>query len=181
VRKEGAGDVPAPLVSRQTSLRRRPSCSREQRLDRKVPAGGQLAREPLGGVVAALQLTVRISWNEYNAHGIRSGQGLMHDCRRPPGEPAQAALLPRRYDRAQTVVVRQCRPSTRKSEPPARTLRTAAHGPRSRTAATRAERRLDTAQGPGAAVADLRSGKKADEAALRQKEIQHVTTLGRHM
>jgi hypothetical protein len=51
------------------------------------------------------------------------------------------------------------------------------HRPGRRRAATRAKRRLDAAQRRSAAVADLRSREKADEATLRQEQIEHVTTL----
>jgi hypothetical protein len=63
-------------------------------------------------------------------------------------------------------------------EPPPGALSTAVYGPGRRGAAAHAERRLDAAQRRGAAVADLRSRERADEAALRQEQIEHVTTLG---
>jgi len=52
-------------------------------------------------------------------------------------------------------------------EPPPGALSTAVYGPGRRGAAAHAERRLDAAQRRGAAVADLRSRERADEAALR--------------
>ncbi len=66
-------------------------------------------------------------------------------------------------------------------EPTPGALSTAVYGPGRRGAAAHAERRLDAAQRGGAAVADLRSRKRADEAALRQEQIEHVTTLGQRV
>ena len=69
----------------------------------------------------------------------------------------------------------------REGEPPPGALSTAMHGPGRRCAAARAERRLDAAQRRGAAIADLHSRKRADETALRQEQIEHVTTLGQRV
>ena len=69
----------------------------------------------------------------------------------------------------------------REGEPPPGALSTAMHGPGRRRAAARAERRLDSAQRRGAAIADLRPGGRADEAALRQEQIEHVSTLGQRV
>lgn len=69
----------------------------------------------------------------------------------------------------------------REGEPPPGAFSTAMHGPGRRCTAARAERRLDAAQRRCAAVADLRSGERADEAALRQEQIEHVTTLGQRV
>jgi hypothetical protein len=69
----------------------------------------------------------------------------------------------------------------REGEPPPGALATAVHGPSRRRAAARAERRLNAAQRRGAAIADLRSRERADEAALRQEQIEHVTTLGQRV
>lgn len=69
----------------------------------------------------------------------------------------------------------------REGEPSPGALTAAMHRPGRRCAATRAERRLDAAQRRGAAVADLRPRERADEAALRQKQIEHVTTLGQRV
>ena len=69
----------------------------------------------------------------------------------------------------------------REGKPPPGAFSTAVHGPSRRRAATRAKRRLDAAQRGGAAVADLRSRERADEATLRQEKIEHVTTLGQRV
>jgi hypothetical protein len=53
----------------------------------------------------------------------------------------------------------------------------ASDGPGRRSAATRAKRWLDAAQCRRAPVADLRSRERADEAALREEQIEHVATL----
>ncbi len=98
MREEGTCDIAAPLVLRQPSLARRPSCSRQEWPEGKLPLGGKLARQPLGRVVSTLQPAVRIARDEDDTRGVRSCDRLADDCRGPPGEPAQAALLPRDHD-----------------------------------------------------------------------------------
>jgi len=67
----------------------------------------------------------------------------------------------------------------REGKPPPGAFSTAVHGPGRRRAATGAKRLLDASQRRSAAAADLRPWEKADEATLRQEQIEHVTTLGR--
>ena len=98
MREEGAHDVPAPLVLRQTSLARRSSCSRQEWPEGELPLSGKLASEPLGRVVPTLQPAVRIARDEDDTRGLRSHHRLPDDCRGPAGEPAQAALLPGDHD-----------------------------------------------------------------------------------
>ena len=69
----------------------------------------------------------------------------------------------------------------REREPPPGALSTAVDGPGRRRAAARAERGFDSSQRRGAAIADLRPRERADEAALRQEQIEHVTTLGQRV
>src|SRR2546427_112839 len=71
---------------------------------------------------------------------------------------------------------RSCCVGPREGEAPARTLRTALHGPGGRRPATLAERRLDAAEPHSATLAHLRSGTKAKETPLRKDQIEHVTT-----
>ena len=66
-------------------------------------------------------------------------------------------------------------------ESPPGAFSTALYWPGRRRAATRAKRRPDAAQRRGAAVTDLRSGERADDAALGQEQIEHVTTLGKRV
>ena len=88
VREEGIRYVPAPLVLRQPTLARRPSCSSQEWPDGELPLGGKLARQPLGRVVSAFQPAVRIARDEDDTRGVRSCHGLPDDCRSPAGEPA---------------------------------------------------------------------------------------------
>jgi hypothetical protein len=69
---------------------------------------------------------------------------------------------------AQPVVVHQHSSRMREREPATGALAAALYGPGRRGAATGAKRRLDAAQRRRAVVADLRSQKRADEAALRE-------------
>ena len=69
----------------------------------------------------------------------------------------------------------------REREPPPGAFSTTLYGPGRRRAAACAKRRLDAAQRRGAVLANLRSRERADEAALRQEQIEHVTTLGQRV
>ena len=124
-----------------------------------------------------LELAVGIARDEHDTHGVGPRKRVADDGRRPAGQPAEATLLPGGDDRTQTVVVHQCRPSTREGEPPARTLGTTPYRPGGWRTATLAERQLDAAESIGAAVANLRAGKRTEQTALRKQQIEHVTTL----
>jgi hypothetical protein len=69
----------------------------------------------------------------------------------------------------------------RERESASSALAAALHGPGRGRAATSAKRRLDPTQRRRAPVADLRSRERADEAALRKEQIEHVTTLGQRV
>ena len=176
MRKKSIGDIPTPFVLREPTLTRRSSGPRQERPRRQLPKSGKLVRQPLGGVMSALELSVRIAWNEHDTGRVRSGQRFADDRPCPGGQPAQTALLPGGHHRTQPVVVRQRRPSTSEGQPPARALCAALHRPGSRGAATLAERCLDTAEGRGAAVAHLRPGDETEKAALGQEQIEHATS-----
>ena len=139
MRKEGARDVPAPLVLRQPPLTRRTSRSRQQRSQRKLPFTGELARQPLGRMVSTLEPAIRIARDEDDTRGNRSRHRLADDRRSPAGKPAQATLLPGAHDRTKPVVVRQHRPSTREGEPATGAFATTIHRPRRRSTAPRAQ------------------------------------------
>jgi hypothetical protein len=132
-------------------------------------------------VVSTFEPAVRIARHEDDTCGDRSGHRLANDCRGPAGEPAQAALLPGAHDLTHPVVICQHGPSMRESEPAPGALATTVHGPGRRSAAPRAQRRLDASERRGAAVANLCSREGADEAALRQEQIEHVITLGQRV
>jgi hypothetical protein len=177
VGEEGTRDVPAPLVLCQASLARRPSCPRQEWAKGKLPLGSKLGRQALGGVVSTLQPAVGITGDEDDTRDIRSRQRFPDDCCGPAGEPAQPALLPGDHDLTQPVVIHQHGARMRERESASGALAAALYRPGRRGAATCAERWLDAAQCRRAAVADLRSRERADEAALREEQIEHVTTL----
>ena len=181
VRKKGVRDVPAPVVLCQPPLAWRPSRSRQQRPERELPLGGELARQPLRRVVSTLQPAVRIARDGHDTSGVRLGHRLADDRRCPAGEPPQATLLPGAHDRAKAVVVRQHGAGTSEGEPATGALSTTVDRPGRWRTAPLAQRRLDTAKGRGTTVANLCSRKRADEAALRQKQIEHVITLGQRV
>jgi len=69
----------------------------------------------------------------------------------------------------------------RKGEPAPGALSTPVYRPGRRRPAPYAERRLDAAQRRSTSVADLPSRERADQAALGQEQIEHITTLGQHV
>jgi hypothetical protein len=129
-------------------------------------------------VVSTLQPAVRIARDENDTRGIRSRQRLANDRCGPAGEPPQATLLPGTHDRAKPIVVRQHGPRARERQSATGALAATVDGPGGGRAAPRAQWGLDAAQRGGATVANLRSRKGTDEAALRQEQIEHVITLG---
>ena len=181
MRQEPACDVPPSFVLRQPALPARSRCPCQKPPQGKLPESSKLAGQPLSGMMPAYEPAVWIAGDEHDTRNLRSRQPLADDRRCPAGEPAQTAFLPGGYDRSQPVVVGQGRAGLSEGESPTRTLATASNRPGRRCAAALAERRLDAAKCRGAAVADLRTGKKAEQASLRQEEVEHVTTLGRRL
>jgi hypothetical protein len=94
------------------------------------------------------------------------------------GEPPQPTLLPRVDEPARCRVVADRCAGGREAEPSARALTAALHRPRGRRAAARTERRLDPLQLVTAAETELPSATAAHHAALRQKQLEHLPTLG---
>src|SRR5438132_12844783 len=60
---ERAPDVPPALGERETALAREPAGAVERRRDGKLPAAGELACEPLRGVVAATAAPGAVRWD----------------------------------------------------------------------------------------------------------------------
>jgi len=120
-------------------------------------------------MVSTLEPAIRIARDEDDTRGNRSRHRLANDRRSPAGKSAQATLLPGANDRTKPVVVRQHRPSTREGEPATGAFATTADRPRRWSTAPRAQGRLDATECRSAAVANLSSGKRADETALRQE------------
>jgi hypothetical protein len=118
--------------------------------------------------MSTLQPAVRITRDEDETCGIRSHQRFPDDCGSPGGEPAKATLLPGDHDLTQPVVIHQHGARMRERESASGALAAALYRPGRRGAATGAKRWLDAAQRRRAAVADLRSRERADEAALRE-------------
>src|SRR5581483_10696511 len=117
--------------------------------------------------------------DEREERGIGAQDSLRDERRRVFGEPAQAVLLPVADEPTDVVVVCDGRARRGEREAAAGALAAAPHRPRGRRAAALAERRLDPAQAVTAARAELRAAAAADEAALRQEQVEHAPRLGR--
>src|SRR5437868_4428046 len=61
---EGAAHVAPPLGEAKTALPWQGPRSHEERLDRQFPAAAELAGEPLGGVVTALEAAIAVRGHE---------------------------------------------------------------------------------------------------------------------
>jgi hypothetical protein len=168
-RGERRGDVSAPLEPCQLALPRRTAGPDEQRFNSEVPARSQAVGEPLGGVVPAAQAPVRVAGYEHEAGRARSRQRLDDDLRGPGGEPSQPTFLPGGHDPPHPLVVFDRRARVRKREPTTRTLRTAPDRPCGGRAAALTAGRLDAPKRGSASGTHLSTGKRTDEAALRQQ------------
>jgi len=103
------------------------------------------------------------------------------DARRPCGEPAQASLLPGRDDAAHALVVLDGRAGLRERESATGAFATPSYRPSRRCAAARAPRSRDAPKTGRAVGADLLAGARAGQTALRQEQIEHISTLRREL
>jgi len=140
---------------------------------------GQLLGELPGWVMPALQAPIRVGWHEGDDVCCRRRHDLDHDLDRSRGKPAQPALLPADDEGPKSNVVVDSRPGARECESPACAFATAAHRPGRRRAAALAKRWSDPRQVSQAAVAELRAAHRADDAALRQEQVEHDLNLRR--
>lgn len=170
---EAGLDVVTTLRPGELPLPRRPAHADEQRLEGTIPGLRELARQRLGRVMAALQPPVGIGGDERQAVGVAPRQGVRDDRGRPPGESAQAALLPRADDPPNGRVVFDGTTRAGEGQAPPGALDAAEKRPRSRRAAAGAQGRNEPPQRRCARGAHLRAGTAADEAALRQEQIEH--------
>jgi hypothetical protein len=95
------------------------------------------------------------------------------------GEPAQPAFLPGVYEPPCSFVISDGPAGGRKAEPASCAFAAALDRPRGRRAAARAQRRLDPLQLLAAAGAELFAAAAADDTTLRQKQVEHGSTLRR--
>jgi hypothetical protein len=174
---DGATDVAPSLGQSQAPLAPGRAAADERRLDRELPADPQLACEPLGGVVPALQAPVAVGGDERHEVDLGPGHGFEHQPGRHACESPESALLPASDEPADGVVVLDGRPGGREREPPAGALAAPGDGPDGGSAAPGTERRDDRRQAVAAPVAQLTSRPAAGEAALRQDEIEQASTL----
>lgn len=140
---KGAADVAAPLDEAQPALAARRPGPAEEPLDRKLPTPAELARELLGGMVAALQAPVGVGRNEGDPGDSRAGNGVDDEGCRLICDPPQPTLLPAADQPADGVVVLDGCASGRKREPASRAVAAAGDRPDGGRTAARAERRDD--------------------------------------
>jgi hypothetical protein len=177
VRKEGLRDIASSRSLTQAALARRASGPPEQRLEWQSPGSRKLACEPLGRVVASRQAPIGVAGDTDETGRTRPFERLAHDLGRPRGEAPQPTLLPGGDELLHGRVIRDRSPSPGERHSPARAFRAAADRPgRGRTAAL-AEGRHDSGQRVATRTTDLRARLRADEAALRQEQIEHGLTV----
>jgi hypothetical protein len=138
-----------------------------------LPGGGELARQGVRGVVAALERPVAVARDEGQRRDVGPLDDLEDELGGRHGKPAKAPFLPGGDEAAHRDVVLDRRPGGREGEPPAGALAASADRPRSRRAAAVAERRLDSRKARPAAATELAAGEGADRASLRQQQVEH--------
>ncbi len=124
-------------------------------------------------MVAALQAPVWVSWDRRDTVGVGPSHGFEDDVRRPLGEPTQSVLLPGGDDAPHRLVVFDRRSGPGECEAPAGAFRAPPDGPCRRRAAALANRWSDPPQARPAATADLVAREGADQAPLRQQQVEH--------
>jgi hypothetical protein len=168
-----------PRRPRQTALVGSSACAKRGLLERKVPGRRQLSREALGSMVATLQPAVQPTRHVRDGRDVGPRDRVDHDLRRPTRKPAQAALLPCGHDLPDRLVVLDRGTRTREREPPAAAFRAPPHRPGGGRTAALADRRSDAPQRRPAAAAHVLAGEGADQAPLRQQQVEHTPTLER--
>ena len=125
--------------------------------------------------MATPQAAVTVRRNERDRLHSRPGDHLGDDVTRDAGEIAEAALLPRGDDQADTGVVRDGGARGSKRNPSARALAAARDGPRDRRAAALTDGRGDPRQCALARRTERDTRNGADDASLRKQEVeQHM-------
>src|SRR5262249_56651925 len=92
----------------------------------------------------------------------------------PGRESTKPTLFPGADDPPNAHVVLDRCTGAREREPPPRAFGAARHGPRRRSTAARARGRADAPQRRSARWTDLSAGAGADEASLREQQVEHV-------
>jgi hypothetical protein len=175
-RVEGARDVATPLREAAATL---PSSRRPpEEIDAgELPPHSERARESLRRVMSSPQPPIGVGRDEGDDRRVRPWHAFGDERRRVIGEPAQAALLPGRDEHAHRPVVGDGSPSRGEREPPSGAFAAATHRPGDGSATALAEGRLEPTQPLATAPAELLPAAPADEAALRQHQVEHTATL----
>ena len=174
---ERAGDVSAALGEREAALPVGVARALERRPAGKPEASGERLRQPLGWMVAALAGADPVGRNEGDETGIGRRQAVGEDRGGVSGEPPQAVLLPTRDEPPHRHVVGDGRARPGECKPSARALPAARNGTNGRRPAEIAPRWPEERQIVPAGPAQLRSAAAADEAPLRQQQVEHAPTL----
>ena len=178
---EGDDAVPhvaSSISEREPPLPRKLPPPAQQVYGGHAPASAERAREGPRGDVAAPQRPLGIAWHVRDGVDAERRQDLEHERRRLFCEPPPAVLLPLADEDPGTLVVDDRRACTGEREPAARAFGAPPDGPRpggphrSQTG----PRTLTSA--PRHMVAERRSGRRADGAALRQEQPEHLPIVG---
>jgi hypothetical protein len=128
--------------------------------------------------VPAREPPLAVGGDERERVGLGPRHSLGDELRGLRREPPQPALLPRVDEPARRRVVPDRSAGAGEAEPAARALPAALDRPCRRRAAARAERRLDPLEPVSAVGTELPPTRAADDAALRQEQVEHTSTLG---
>jgi hypothetical protein len=178
---KGSSHVAPPLDPGLSALPRRGPRPLQERHHRDRPSPRQLQGKPFGCVVPAPEPAIAVARHAYDRRRVWSRHAFDDNSRRPSGQQAQTAFLPRGDDAANGRVVFDRRAGACERQTAAVAFTAASNRPRRRVAAAFAERRLDSSQRRRALTAHLRPRRRADQAALGKQQVEHSVTLGRRL
>lgn len=176
MRFEDIADVRAPFCERKPALTASDAAG-EQVEPLRAPERGELAGKRGGRPMAALEGTVRVGWNERERQ-LGRGQAFDHDLREVREESAEPAFLPRRDDRTHAFVVGDGGACPGERQAPSRAFAAAMHRPCGGSPTAFAPGSAQARERKAALVAELYAPGAADDAPLRQDELEeHRRTL----
>lgn len=145
---------------------------------RNVPEAGELVRKRARGDTASLPGALGISRNVHQGVGVGRRDDLRHERGGLGGQPLPSVLLPYADEDTRLLVVDDRRASAGEPEPAAGAFRAAPDRPGARRAATLAHGRTQPNERAAARFAERGAGTRANGAALREEQIQHVAIIG---
>jgi hypothetical protein len=169
---EGVLDILPSRGTRQPALPSDGPGALQQGHGGKLPAGCELAREPLCGIDATPAASVGVPRDPCQRVDARRRDVLRDEVGGEPCDPAEPALLPGADDPARGALVRDGRAGRAEGKAPAGALAAALHGPGRGSAAAGAEGPAEAEEASAALRAEEPSFDPAGDAPLGKQEIE---------